>query len=72
MCLCLGSPARAMQEKPQIVKICRHLGMVRPVACLVDRQRMAIKSLGFICSVGLVQQSRKIAEVSRTFGWSGP
>ena len=41
----LGAAARMLQNAREIVEINRHLGMVRSVASLIDRQRTTKKRL---------------------------
>ena len=62
----------ARSRLARLLRRARDFGMIRPVACLVDRQRAAIERLGLVETVRGPEQAREIVEICRHVGMIRP
>ena len=68
----LGEAVRVLQQSREIVEVDRHVGMIRPEARLVDRERAAHERLGLGEAVRGLEQCREIVEAARHIGMIRP
>ena len=61
-----------VKQPREIVEVGRHIGMIRPIALLVDRERAAIERLGLGEAVRGSEQPREIVEAARDIGMIRP
>jgi len=66
--LCFVETVRLKGQGCEIADAVRNIGVIRPEALLVDRQRPAKKQLGLTGAVCLLAQNREIVEGCRDVG----